>query len=381
MIEKNIRLEPHHSRDLLVGRRSDNKRPKYQPPGHGTGGGRGRDNGGGGGGGGGEWHPGVGSPSPAPAPAPAPAPSPHRDEPVHVPTKPAHLGDTGGSIVVGTKPAHLGDTGGGLITLQPKNIHEGEQIIKPKIKKVAGPFDYLQKDSLVDLTNLGDDAKMKGVIELQKKADYDWGKKTEREKEEQQEKWDTAQEKLKSTKGGGVWKTLGNLALAVLIPALLPAKLASTYKLVKGASWMANKIGLTDTDIAQIVQQKTGKNISNLITEGKGLEKGAELLGLKKTDTGKEYTEKTIGKGDDRTLVADLSTAQKSVLDRPDVKFSYGEDPTGTIERLLNPGSGFKGHDIKEAPATKEDIENWYKATAAHGGRIDKPLTGRSRDI
>ena len=36
MIEKNIRLQPHHSRDLLVGRRSDGRRPKYQPPGYGS---------------------------------------------------------------------------------------------------------------------------------------------------------------------------------------------------------------------------------------------------------------------------------------------------------------------------------------------------------
>ena len=34
MIEKNIRLQPHHARDLLVGRRSDGRRPGYQPPGH-----------------------------------------------------------------------------------------------------------------------------------------------------------------------------------------------------------------------------------------------------------------------------------------------------------------------------------------------------------
>ena len=37
MIEKNIRLQPHHSRDLLVGRRSDGRRPKYQPPSQGGG--------------------------------------------------------------------------------------------------------------------------------------------------------------------------------------------------------------------------------------------------------------------------------------------------------------------------------------------------------
>ena len=33
-IEKNIRLEPHKSRDLLVSKKSNKKRPKYQPPGH-----------------------------------------------------------------------------------------------------------------------------------------------------------------------------------------------------------------------------------------------------------------------------------------------------------------------------------------------------------
>ena len=54
MIEKNIRLQPHHARDLLVGRRSDGRRPKYQPPGGGaTSLGSGRDVGGGGGHGGG----------------------------------------------------------------------------------------------------------------------------------------------------------------------------------------------------------------------------------------------------------------------------------------------------------------------------------------
>ena len=33
-IEKNIRLKPHKSRDLLVSKKSNKKRPKYQPPGH-----------------------------------------------------------------------------------------------------------------------------------------------------------------------------------------------------------------------------------------------------------------------------------------------------------------------------------------------------------
>ena len=85
MIEKNIRLQPHHSRDLLVGRRSDGKRPGYQPPGRGGSGGGPPSQGGGGGGGRdapSRSAPSRPTPSPPrdPAPAPAPAPSPHRDD-------------------------------------------------------------------------------------------------------------------------------------------------------------------------------------------------------------------------------------------------------------------------------------------------------------
>ena len=127
----------------------------------------------------------------------------------------------------------------------------------------------------------------------------------------------------------------------------------------------------TDTTQQARVGQTYRQPISTQIAGGKGLQKGYEMLGLHPRDASSQ----------ERTLVADLSDVQRGILNRPDVKFSYEEDPTQTIENLLSPGSGFKGHDIKEAPATKEDIEKHYKLTAAYGGRIDKPLTGRSRDI
>jgi len=66
MIEKNIRLEPHHARDLLVGRRSDGRRPGYQPPGHRDA--PSRSTGGGGGGGGRDVMPVYSAPAPAPSP-------------------------------------------------------------------------------------------------------------------------------------------------------------------------------------------------------------------------------------------------------------------------------------------------------------------------
>ena len=120
------------------------------------------------------------------------------------------------------------------------------------------------------------------------------------------------------------------------------------------------------TDTIQQARVGEGTIGSDIVAGTKGiLESGQELLGLKGIEGHR----------------ADLSNVQRGILNRPDVKFSYEEDPTQTIENLLSPGSGFKGHDIKEAPATKEDIEKHYKLTAAHGGRIDKALGGRSRDI
>ena len=292
------------------------------------------------------------APSPRPAPAPAPAPAP----------KPSQLGDTGGSLdhLISPKPGPDPDRGWQTYAI-------------PEPKKIK------------DIVNLGDDAKTQHLKEISIQAKKDWDNKSQYEKEAQEEKWAAAQDKLKSTKGGGFWKTLGNLALAVLVPALLPAKLASTYRLVKGASWVANKIGLTDKDIVQLAQKQTGKNLSNLITGKEGfLKQGLETLGLKKTDTSKEYTEKTIGKGDDLSSIE----GQTADLSANDIKLiNYGKKhglttPT-EIKEIL--GVSFN----KEKPPTNEEIKGVLEGTitkptgifAAHGGRIDKPLMGRSRYI
>tara|TARA_R110000824_G_scaffold257732_1_gene446663 strand:+ start:273 stop:1301 length:1029 start_codon:yes stop_codon:yes gene_type:complete len=247
----------------------------------------------------------------------------------------------------------------GLITLRPPNIHEGENIIK----KVINPFEETRDaGNLVDLTDLRDDAKTQQVQLIQKKADDDWANKSTYEKEEQQEKWDIAEEKLKSTKEGGFWKSLGNIALAMLVPALLPAKIASAYKAVKGASWVANKLGLTETDIVQLAQKKTGKKISTLIAEGKGLQSGAELLGLKKRD--------------------DRSGIEGQLAFKPG---SSKDKRLRTLHNQKTEGLFWNEQNQKEyKQLLKEDAEQTEypkSVTVAHGGRIDKPFPGRSRDI
>ena len=115
MIEKNIRLQPHHSRDLLVGRRSDGRRPGYQPPGH-------RDapapsRGGPPGGGGGHHAP--SRPSPAPS---RPTPSPHRD------SEPAARVESRVSPVQSV--AMTGGTGlTGMTQTQAANVMEASELV------------------------------------------------------------------------------------------------------------------------------------------------------------------------------------------------------------------------------------------------------------
>ena len=85
----------------------------------------------------------------------------------------------------------------------------------------------------------------------------------------------------------------------MLVPALLPAKLATAYKLantVKTASAFAKKIGLTDQDAVQYVKNNIlgGKDLSSLIAGKENVIAKSISQFTGKTDTGKEYTEKTI---------------------------------------------------------------------------------------
>ena len=171
---------------------------------------------------------------------------------------------------------------------------------------------------LATITNFGDDAKTKHLRDISTQATINWNNKTTREKEEQQEKWDAAESKVKLQKEGSIWKTLGNLALGMLVPALLPAELARGYNLYKTASKasaFAKKIGLTEQDAVQYVKNNLlkGKDLTNLVA------------------------------GDKNVIAKNISTY-----------------------------SGLSEDEIKAAKLAQG---------VAHGGRIDKPLMGRNRYI
>jgi len=242
----------------------------------------------------------------------------------------------------------------------------------PSIKRdvipspIINPFEETEKaGKLVDLTDLRDDAKTQHLRDISTEATKTWNKKTTREKEEQQERWDTAQAKFKSTKEGGFWKTLGNVALAILAPALLPAKLASVYKIgnmAYSASKYAKKLGLTKYDLPELLKDK------NVIAEGI-----AKMTG--KTDTSDDLSD----------IEEQMAFAPGSKKDKK-LKALHGERQ-GVLE-LQNQGLDITFDPKKEKEyqeLLKEDKEQTTEPktilTAAHGGRIDSPLTGRSRYI
>jgi len=224
---------------------------------------------------------------------------------------------------------------------------------------------------LIDLTDLRDDAKTQQVQILQKKADLSWQNKSMYEKEEQQEKWDAAESKIKLQKEGGFWKSLGNIAMAMVLPALLPAKLVkgyNLYKTVKSATAFAKKIGITDQDVMQIVKQKYfgGKDISSQIA-------GKENVIAKNIA---QFT----GQGDDlsdiegqQAVLGKLPLIQLRNLQKKQGMEQFGgEKLTPKEKRMLDK--------LKEMQK-EEKVYKLPILTAADGGRIDSPLMGGNRYI
>ena len=384
MIEKNIRLQPHHSRDLLVGRRSDGRRPGYQPPGHRDA--PSRSTGGEDRGGGPQQTYEAGRSYTAPEPVARSAPNPYRggEVIVHTPPKTEYITKKEPTTVapITKRPTEMLDIAGDIKAQQKlqEDIQESQRTgayakelgLSPKT--IVGPIEGvidIPKPKFKDIVDLGDDAKTRQVQILQKKADLSWQNKSTYEKEEQQEKWDAAESKIKLQKEGGFWKSLGNVALAMLVPALLPAKLATAYKLanpVKNASAFAKKIGLTDQDAVQYVK--------NNILKGKDL---SSLVAGKENVIAKSISQFT-GQGDDlsdiegqQAKLKGLALAQMRVLQRKQGMEQHGgEKFTPTDQKFLDK---LREMDKEEKVYSKPIL------TVAHGGRIDKPLTGRSRDI
>jgi hypothetical protein len=267
-------------------------------------------------------------------------------------------------------------------------------------KTIPGPLEqFLPKPKLKEIVNLGDDAKTRQVQFIQKQADLSWQNKTTREKEEQQEKWDAAESKIKLQKGGGFWKSLGNIALAMILPALLPAKLAqgyNLYKTAKTATAFANRFNLfgpkkidLDQNVMQFVKQNIFKGVDiQKAIAGKETEFAKSVAKFSgQTDTSKEYTEDTIGKVQTakdvepagqitnkqrQKYISDLEKAQ-GILQQGYYIDNQGRQIPLT-ENMRRQLSDYMNH-------LDRSLDPYRIPEAAHGGLIDSPLTGGSRYI
>ena len=257
---------------------------------------------------------------------------------------------------------------------------------------IINPFEETEKaGKLVDLTDLRDDAKTRQVQILQKQADLSWQNKTTREKEEQQEKWDAAESKIKLQKEGGFWKSLGNIAMAMILPALLPAELVrgyNLYKTAKSATALWNKLGGSDTTAAQYVKKMIGgKDLSSLIAGDQNVIAKNMATFSGQTDTSKEYTEDTIGKvqtaadvepvgqitnEERQKYISDLEKAQ-GILQQGYYIDNQGRQIPLT-ENMRRQLSDYMNH-------LDRSLDPYRIPEAAHGGRIDSPLMGGSRYI
>ena len=297
-----------------------------------------------------------------------------------------------GYLQQGYKPSVTTD--GKLI--DPKGVHIGEGIAT-----IPGPIQGVISKPAFDESSWDfQDNKTKYVQDIQEKADIEWGNKSQYEKEEQQQKWDTAEAKLKADKKGGFWKTLGNLALGILLPQLLPAKLATAYKvgnMAKSALTMANKIGLTDLDmrqhlkgmdltslisgdeniIAQFVNKFTGgdkRKARTALREETELQKEIRDYNLKSAQgiAQLEPDEFSDIEGQQAKLKG-LALGQMRVLQKKQGMEEFGgEKFTPKDQRMLDK--------LREMDK-EEKVYRTPILTAAHGGFIDRPLMGRSRDI
>ena len=386
MIEKNIRLQPHHARDLLVGRRSDGQRPGYQPPGHRDAPAPSR----GGPPGGGDRQMTYTAPAPVTT---AVAPPSILSKPANVITTAPLTRDVMPIVPTATKrPTEMLDIAGDIKAQQKlqEDIQESQRT-GAYAKELGLPPKTIDIPKLNNIVDLGDDAKTRQVQLIQKKADLSWQNKSTREKEEQQEKWDTAESKIKLQKEGGFWKSLGNIAMAMVLPALLPAKLAkgyNLYKTVKNASAFAKKHNLfsSDQDAVQYVKKMIGgKDLSSLVAGKENvIAKNMATFSGEGANSNKEYTEDTIGKVKTVGDIGDSITNEEKQKYRSQLDYMQGILQSGYYTNRQGETIQLTDDHRRQLSDYMNRINTYLNPTTqgiAHGGLIDQPFTGRSRYI
>ena len=177
----------------------------------------------------------------------------------------------------------------------------------------------------------------------------------------------------------GIGSFLKNAAMAV-VPGLLPAKLAMPYKMYRGyktAKKYVPKIGDIETALkSKLTNNFIGTGDNKVATQNQNKkrtfnEPTGDGNNVQRVSTGKDAVTESIKK------YTGISDTQKAEAFKR----------KSTVENILKQGS-YQGKQLtnqQRDQLTKyiAQIEQYLVPVemAAHGGRIDKPITGRSRDI
>ena len=196
-------------------------------------------------------------------------------------------------------------------------------------------------------------------------------------------------------RGGGILKGLGTAAASVFLPMLLPAKAAAAYKMyntAKTASAYAKKFGVTDTDVVQSLTNKVlDKDILKQASKD-DIPKVAD----RHPGTGKKKRTFHEGKGDgvSRILPETLQSAvsegtQQFLSDEMKEQYTVAQNK---MKAALASGyyTDQDGRQIQLSDEQVNALTQWVTkidsmlvdpVMMADGGRVDKALGGRVRDI
>ena len=169
----------------------------------------------------------------------------------------------------------------------------------------------------------------------------------------------------------GLWGTLGNVALGILAPALLPAKLAKAYAMYNQAK-----------NISKFASTFIGKDyVGDLTTNLRSNISTSNLTGKTTPKDVKDY--RFEQRGDGRQVITE---PPKDVITESVQKFTPSKDHLEEAQkrRAILQGYADKGALNKRGQNTLLQMNQFlekYLVPVAHGGFIDKPLMGRSRDI
>ena len=366
MIEKNIRLQPHHSRDLLVGRRSDGRRPGYQPPGGGDPDmsySAPSDNGGNDDGG---WSPSVSYSPPAYT-----TPSPHRDTAADLMAEATRM-EAERKAIESIITGDTDDTDG-------RSAAKIQQFVNPRRKEIITHTAH----SDIPVKTIVPDKKLTTTYGTSVTDPYGVPKESF---------WDSGIGKALKVGATIVAPPLAGAVLPKnLMTALTWGKRAHDFSKGKGtAAWLAKKAGIDPTKLTSNLKSKMLADKPKVAEKVWGPQK--YLQPKKKTvhtdDNGGANVTQIIPE----TLQSTVSEGTKMFVtdeQREQYRLAQNKMKAALAEGFYIDKDG-KHVDLSEEQVSA--LTQWITKIndmlidpmpvgAAEGGRIDRPLTGRSRDI